>query len=227
MVRVEAWFRKNTFTRSLLEFGISIRPLWWVARAFVAWVLVFNLTSATTSLLVLALFIFLSVQWGRKKWFTNRFFAALLLPLNLLAIVLSADVASIVGQRVDSLLSSESMLMQWPATDGLRLNGEPLTQIKAVDRNGKAVAGLKFLDGSGNDILSNGLPTVVSLNLPDLTGKSLYSAQQALALAGFQAVDVIYGDQATENNSVVDHTDPVAGKLVTTDVTITLYLVRK
>ncbi|MEY4019510.1 MAG: hypothetical protein RLZZ590_810, partial [Actinomycetota bacterium] len=34
---VEAWFRRTAFGSSVLEFGISVRPVWWVLRAFVAW----------------------------------------------------------------------------------------------------------------------------------------------------------------------------------------------
>lgn len=217
---VESWFRKNAMTRAALEFGISVRPLWWVLRALIAWVLLGGLLSSTTSWIVLTTFVFLSVQWGRKKWFTNRFFAALLLPLNLLAIILVIPAQNSVMSNINSI-SSELDYSRAISNSGLNLNGNAITEIQAFDAKGNLVRGLTFKDSSGNALLAAS-GTVVAV--PDLAGMNLFEVQQALGQIGVNNVDIVYENGANELNGVVSGTEPAAGQMISTESTITIYL---
>ena len=220
---VEAWFRKNAVTQSLLEFGISVRPLWWVLRAVIAWILISGLLSSTTSALVLITFVFLSIQWGRKKWFTNRFFAALLLPLNLLAIFLVIPAQDMVMRTINGV-TSELDYLRGLSNSGLNLNGNQISKIQAFDAQGNPVQGLTFKDESGNALLET---AAISQQVPDLSGMSLFEVQQELGLLGINNVDIVYENNSTELTGVVSRTDPASGQSMTTDSTITIYLDKK
>jgi hypothetical protein len=220
---VEAWFSKSPVTRSMLEFGISIRPLWWVLRALFAWVLIGGLLSSTTSALVLVAFALLSIQWGRKKWFTSRFFAALLLPLNLLAIFVSPIATSAIGQRIESFYAAEDLLQMWPATDGLRMDGNPVTEIQAFSKDGTEVKDLTFTIQPGG--ISFPVNDETPVYLPNIIGMSLFEANMALQEAGIESVDYLRINNVTDQEAVVRATDPSApGDLIPagTPVIVTL-----
>ena len=217
---VESWFRKNAMTRAVLEFGISVRPLWWVLRAVIAWVLLGGLLSSTTSWLVLTIFVFLSVQWGRKKWFTNRFFAALLLPLNLLAIVLLVPAQDSVLRSINSV-NAEIDYGQAISNSGLNMDGNPITEIQAFDEKGDLVTGLTFKDSSGNTLIST---TSADVTVPYLAGMNLFEVQRELGLLGLNNVDIVYENGVNEITGIVSRTYPDAGQLMNIDSTITIYL---
>ena len=217
---VESWFRKNAMTRAVLEFGISVRPLWWVLRAVIAWVLLGGLLSSTTSWIVLTIFVFLSVQWGRKKWFTNRFFAALLLPLNLLAIVLLVPAQDSVLRSINSV-NAEIDYGQAISNSGLNMDGNPITEIQAFDEKGDLVTGLTFKDSSGNTLIST---TSADVTVPYLAGMNLFEVQRELGLLGLNNVDIVYENGVNEITGIVSRTYPDAGQLMNIDSTITIYL---
>jgi PASTA domain len=220
---VEDWFRKNSFGTSILEFGLSIRPVWWLLRALIGWALFMELFySFSAGLILLPVFMFLSVQWGRKKWFTNKFFAAILLPLNLFAFVAFFPVQAMVIQKLNDLTASEQMLQAWPSSDGLRLNGEPITELKAFDSEMNEVTGLTFQDQLGNSIETHA-KTLAQFSIPDIMGMNLFEATQTLSEAGIPAVDFIYIDGATETTGIVVQVEPsTPGDLVTKLDTVTV-----
>ena len=200
---IEAWFRKNPATEALIEFAIAIRPLWWICRAVIVWAFIFQFNLNTgTSILVLSILSLLSIQWGRKKWFTNKFFAAILLPLNLIGILLVPASVLVFTQTVGNLYNAESMLSAWPATDGLRLNGNVVAKIHAYDANGKEILDLTYQDQEGNEI-----DTTVNEStqwvLPDIVGLTFDEADRKLKDAGIPAIDYVFQDKANEQNGVI------------------------
>lgn len=205
---IEAWFRKTKTGTSILEFGISVRPIWWVLRALVAWFIFAGVFySFTAGAILLPIFILLSVQWGRKKWFTNRFFAAILLPLNLVAILLVIPAQGMLIMKLNNYANAEQMLRTMPGIDGLRYNGEPVTELKAFDSENQEVSGLIYRNqlGEAIEIPETGVAYYV---MPDLIGKNLLDAQQALTEAGIENVDIVYQDTASEVNGVVVSVNP-------------------
>lgn len=223
----EAWFRKSAFTEAIIEFGISIRPLWWVSRAVVAWGLFSGFQLNTlTNVLLLALLVFLSVQWGRKKWFTNKFFATLLLPLNLVAVVLTLPGGLMLANTLNNYYNVEQMMQQWPATEGLRLNGEEVTELKAFDSTNTEVTGLTFKDQRGTEITFP-LTDQNSYTVPDIMGLSLYDAQRLLDDANVPAADYVYLHNVSEQEAYVVQVDPPANSTVTSRDVVTITLDRK
>lgn len=204
----EDWFRKTAFGTSIIEFGISIRPVWWVLRAVVAWFIFAGVFySFTAGAILLPIFILLSIQWGRKKWFTNKFFAAILLPMNLVAILLVIPAQGMLMLKLNNYANAEQMLRTMPGIDGLRLNGEPVTELKAFNSDNQEVIGLVYRNQLGQqiEIPESGIAYYV---MPDLLGKNLLEAQQALTDAGIENVDIIYQDGVAEVNGVVVEVNP-------------------
>lgn len=205
---LEAWFRKTKTGTSILEFGISVRPVWWVLRAVVAWFIFAGVFyNFTAGAILLPIFILLSIQWGRKKWFTNKFFTALLLPLNLVAILLLIPAQSMLVLKLNNYANAEAMLRTMPGIDGLRYDGEPVTQLKAFDSENQEVSGLVYRNQLGQqiDIPESGVAYYV---MPELLGKNLLEATQALTEAGIENVDIVYQDNALEVNGVVVSVNP-------------------
>jgi hypothetical protein len=204
----EEWFRKTAFGTGILEFGISIRPVWWVLRALVMWFIFAGVFySFTAGAILLPILILLSIQLGRKKWFTGKFFSALVLPLNLIAVLLLLPAQGMALIKLSNYANAEEMLRLMPGSDGLRYNGEPITELKAFDSESQEVTGLTYKDQTGQTI-EIPLTDVAYFLMPDLLGKTAYQAQQALTQAGIENVDFIYLDGASDVNGVVVAVNP-------------------
>lgn len=205
---VQDWFRKTKFGTAILEFGISVRPVWWLLRAVIAWTLfAFLFYDFNGGLPLLPVFMLLSVQWGRKKWFSNKFFTSILLPLNLLALVLTVPATNMLIQKFNGFTQADLMMQQWAATDGLRLNGEPITEIKAFDSSDQEVLGLTFKDQAGNPIQA-GVSSEEFYRMPDIIGMNIEEANLALGQAGIPGADFEYLEGADESNGVVVRVEP-------------------
>lgn len=220
MQNIQDWFRKTKFGTAILEFGISVRPVWWVLRAFVAWYIFAGVFyDFTRGAILLPVFVFLSIQWGRKKWFTGKFFTALVLPLNLLAISLLLPAQGMLLIKLNNYANAEQLLRDMPGSDGLRYNGELISELKAFDSEGQEVSQPTFKDQRGNAI---DMPAtqVAYYSMPDIMGMRLDAAMAALTTSGVkdgvQGMDFEYVDGATaENGVVVQVYPPTPGDMVT------------
>lgn len=211
----QAWFRRSAFGTAVLDFGISIRPVWWALRATIAWLFIVGIGfNSTSSFVLLPVFVFLSIQWGRKKWFTNRFFAAILLPLNLVAILLLIPAQDMLVHRLNNFTNAESMVQNWPATDGLRLDGEPISEVKAFDANQQEVTGLSFKVQAGNLLVPFGTAQSEPILIPDLIGLNIQDLQAQLSALGISGADFNRVDDATDAEAYVIATVPAAGEFI-------------
>jgi PASTA domain len=225
---VETWLRKTALGNAILEFGISIRPVWWVLRAIVAWAIFAGVFySFGDGLILLPIVIFLSVQWGRKKWFTNKFFTSLLLPLNLAATLGIIPVQEMVIRTLNNYANAEEMMRNWPGSDGLRLDGEPVTELKAFDSKNNEISGLSFKDQSGK-LIELPETQVAYFPMPDIMDMTVSEANLALTQAGIPAVDIEYLDGATDKTGVVVKVyPPNPGDLVTKFDVVTVTIGKK
>jgi hypothetical protein len=212
------WITHSGFGRAIYDFLFAVRPVWWVLRAGIAYLMIELLTRSAASLWLLPVLMLISVQWGRKKWLTQKFFTAILLPLNVLALVLSVPTASIINSKVDEYYAMQSALGNQPSIDGLRLQGSSVTEIKAYDETGTEVTGLTFKDEKGNQLLPSEL-TPGAIKVPDVTGLSIAELQQVLTDAGINNVDFNRLDNGLDSEVHVVSTMPAAGAwMLSTDV---------
>lgn len=228
-LRLENWMRKYSITRSILEFAISTRPLWWVIRATIAWGLLTDFyASSLADFALLSLFVFLSIQWGRKKWFTGKFFEAILLPLNAIAVLLLLPASVLLSNAVNSAMNAQQVMQEWSVDEGLTYNGEPVTDLKAFDSKNTEVNGLTFEDQNGTKIeIGVPLSELTQYQVPDVIGLSFYDAHNALLEAKVLGVDYVYLDNVREEDAYVVSVEPAAGSAVTARDVITVTFARK
>jgi hypothetical protein len=213
------WSTRTSFGRAIYDFTVSLRPVWWVSRAVVAYIIAETLSRSNFSLWFLPLLILISIQWGRKQWLTQKFFTAILLPLNLLAMVLLVPTSYIVQDKVMMFDALQNWAASAPDPTGLRLNGVAVTEIKAYDRNHNEVTGLTFQDSSG-DIILPSESTPGAIRVPVETGRTIAELQQDLTAAGINNVEFNRLDNGLDDEVRVVSTTPAAGAWI--DPTSTL-----
>lgn len=150
--------RSNPAAVHLLDFAGSLRPAWWVARAWVAsWgvAALFGgeggfLPTSTLFTLVLLVFIVVSVQWGRGRW-TFRGLAPLIVVGNVVAAVLIVPVVSIAQDWTRDV--EYAYYDQGPGDlTGVYLNGEPVTNIFPYGSDGTLLRDVQLFDENGRPL---------------------------------------------------------------------------
>jgi hypothetical protein len=171
--------------------------------------------SYTAGAILLPIFIFLSIQWGRKKWFTSKFFTALVLPLNLLAVALLLPTQGMLITKLNNYANAEQMLRTMPGIDGLRYNGELVTDLKAYDAQNDEVGDLQYRDQNGQ-LIELPATDVAYFMMPEILGMTLQDAQVAIDKTGdIGGADIIYESDASEVGGVVVAVNPPAGAMLT------------
>ncbi len=204
----EDWFRKTAFGTGILEFGISIRPVWWVLRVVVMFVI---LGAFRLPLWLFPVAVFLSIMWGRGIWFNNRFFKSIILPLNLLAILMIIPAADSAARTIDQYIANTDLVQSTDYANraGLQLNGEQVLGVKAFDSTGTEVLGLTYQD-------QNGIPLFEvqadPIEVPDISGMTIPEFQAALTAVGIENVEINYLDETEPVGEVVVlRTEPAIG----------------
>lgn len=222
LANLEGWFRRSSFGTSLFEFAVSLRPVWWVLRAGIAYLIAYVLGLGYT-IWLLPVFILVSVQWGRKKWLKGKFFTALLLPLNLLAVILIYPAAAVIDNSVREFHNLQDQVSMIRPMDGLRFNGDEVTKIKAFS-NETELFDLHFTDQNGNDLpgwLANGNGPV---QIPNVIGMTLNELNIAVDEAGIGGVNVDFLNGTPDDASkvVVVSVDPQVGYWIDPNSAITV-----
>jgi hypothetical protein len=156
--------RRNPALASAIEFLVSLRPVWWVARAWLATWLVAaffgnerGFGMAGTWWFVLIAFVVISVQWGRGRWHGNGV-PALIAIGNVVAVVAvlpvmaAADDGSDGGDFDRGFQSGVNATVNDPPQDGLVLRGVPVTNIYAYDASGKLLRNVQLFNQRGKPL---------------------------------------------------------------------------
>jgi hypothetical protein len=205
---IEDGFRKTAFGTVILEFGISIRPVWWVLRAAIPFVI---LRDFSLPFWLFPLATFLSIMWGRGLWFKSKFFNAILLPLNLIAIILLVPAFDSTLRTVDQYVANNDLVQStdYANRQGLQLNGDRVLEVKAFDTSGTEVNGLTFEDQNGNPLFEVAADPI---EIPDITGMTIAEFQAALSAVGIENVELNYLDSSDpKGDEVVVRTEPGIG----------------
>jgi hypothetical protein len=149
--------RGNPVTAGALDFAVSLRPFWWVLRAWVAYQLLAVFTPPTRALphnlgawIVLAVLIVISVQWGRDRWRRWGWLAGLVVVGNVVAAIL---VVPFLASTSSTAEPETTTLMVAQAKDkGVTLDGKPVSNIFAYGADGKALKDVQLFDQSGHPL---------------------------------------------------------------------------
>ena len=189
---------RNPTVASALDFAVSLRPAWWLVRAWVATWLLASLFGLQDGLwfsgvfwIVMPVLAVASVQWGRGRWdFTSR--RELVVVGNVIAVVallpvLAASSSSVSNDGYDQGYESGVADADVGQTPGLSMSGNPVTNVYAYDSAGNPLTGVQLFDQDGRPLDPFGLrdgdgqPCVnddcTSLFVPSqlATGKSVYN----------------------------------------------------
>ena len=157
--------RRNPASASAADFIVSLRPIWWITRAWLAaWLVAAffgnerGFGMAGSWWLVLVAFVIVSVQWGRGRWHGNGV-PALIAIGNVVAVVALLPVIAAAGDgggSSDYGVGYEDGLnqaSQEAPTEGLMLNGEQLSNIYAYDESGKPLRNVQLFDQDGKPLV--------------------------------------------------------------------------
>jgi uncharacterized membrane protein len=189
--------RRNAAAAWVIDLLVSLRPVWWVARGWAVYAVVapifgvgfltprmHELSTSPVGGFVLALFVIVSIQWGRGRWMPRTFlrilhtlisiFAVLALPILVSLTVYSA---SIEWQRSQPYI--QDAIVPGLAVDGERVRnifaydseGNPLTDVQLFDQNGRPLTtvGTQYVDPTtewDNYFDADGAPVPVAVTTP-------------------------------------------------------------
>jgi hypothetical protein len=136
-------------------FVVSLRPLWWVLRAWGLFLLISAGAYPRTEFgtVVLLTLVVLSVQWGRGKWLPWRWTRGALVVASIIsALALPAAIANLASavHYQDSVAGEDYASYGPPA--GLVLDGSQVTNIFAYGADGKPLTDVQLFDQDGNPL---------------------------------------------------------------------------
>ena len=148
--------RRHPVSRGALELAVEMRPLWWVVRAWVAWWMAAAFFGAATGWapetsswwLVLAVFVTVSVQWGRGRWGASRI-GLVIVAGNVLAVLALLPVAAMADAwSADDYFYDDAY---GAASDsrGITLDGRSVSNIYPYDAEGQPLEGVQLFDQDG------------------------------------------------------------------------------
>lgn len=163
--------RTTPATAGVIEFLVSLRPFWWVARAVVAYMFCVWMTGVARQLVphtavqwaVLAAFVVISVQWGRGRW-RARWMHWPLLVANAFAVLVLIPVVS---HQAEQSLTWQEAAAVFGVNDGgpvnaaaepmagVQLNGKDVTNIFAYGADGKLLDGIQLFDQDGHPLATS------------------------------------------------------------------------
>lgn len=169
---ISAWLEETPGRRGFRDFMITLRPVWWVARAvIVVWALMMiigypvvnGLPISPPSLFLTLGTIVLSVQWGRGKWLPNKWIRGLRTAGNWGATVLTLPFLLIGWNGVTA--GPQYIYEQGEPSPGLYSNGQSIENIFAYDCEGNPIDLVRLYDQRGEPITTTvGEP--YGINLP-------------------------------------------------------------
>jgi hypothetical protein len=163
--------------KRLGAFFVSLRPIWWLIRAWafygiLTWL--FGVASLQLTPLTFLLgfgTIVVSVQFGRGKWQTHQWLRKMLLGVNIalvamLPIILLATTTAF-GSQVDAAYASGAN-DQAHVQDGLTYNGKQIENIYVYGADGKPLSGVQLYDQTGRPLYTVADPSMLLTQPPYL-----------------------------------------------------------
>ena len=152
--------RRNPALAGIADFLVTLRPAWWLVRAWVAYEVFALLGGSRDSFvptefvlwLVLAAFVVVSVQWGRGKWRFRGLAPAIVIG-NVVAAVLLIPMISAADSSSSEVYYTDASEPQ--DLTGVYLNGQPVTNIFGYGADGKLLKGIQLFDQDGKPMATS------------------------------------------------------------------------
>lgn len=172
--RLVTALRAHAFGAWLIDTLVALRPVWWLLRGAVLFLLLVvfvgaprptgydlvNRALAITTLpgiLLFAALLVLSVQWGRGRWAPVRWLRGVRVGVSIVAIVTAPFLlAGTVDDARSLLISDRAAAATVSSTPGLALDGERVRNIFAYDADGQPVERVQLFDQNGRPLTTVG-----------------------------------------------------------------------
>jgi hypothetical protein len=181
------WVRTKPLLGPLFQIAVTLQPVWWVLRVFVAYWLLQGFTqghiyspvpyiSEWLIWFVLLTAVVVSVQWGRGKWLPWRWLADIRSLASLYLFVFALSMVPSVGSNLydgaymagyaqgedDAIAYSANTGDAGYAGDtgatGMVSDGEPVENIFAFDAQGKPLTEVQLFDQAGRPLVTVQVP---------------------------------------------------------------------
>ena len=163
--------RKNPASAEFFDLLISLRPVWWVLRAMIAYLFVVWMTSDSRVMAphtflqwtVMAALVVVSVQWGRGLWRMRW----LKWPLIIGNVVAAIVLVPVLTHQADQTLTWQQAELAFgfnpggpafavgEAQAGVKLNDKEVTNIFAYGADGKPVKNVQLFDQDGRPLATS------------------------------------------------------------------------
>ncbi|MGH3358125.1 MAG: hypothetical protein ACRDO7_04945 [Nocardioidaceae bacterium] len=176
------WLRANPAAAAVLDFLSVFRPLWWLARAWVAYEIA-HLLIATNSVgtwlpdsalgwAVLLAAGLVSVQWGRGEWLVWPRLRRVVVIGNVAAVVLAPFAYShAAGPSAFRPTSSIAVINNGPSSpEGLSMNGHAVRNVFAYDAQGNPLSNVQLYDHEGKPLFVGKRQTWNWVSVPATVG---------------------------------------------------------
>ena len=143
---------RTPFVAGVLGFLITLRPVWWVLRAWGIFLIVSGAAYPRNEFgtFVLIALVIVSVQWGRGKWLPWKWMRGALVFLSVVS-VLALPFA--VGSLSTPLWAWDNYAGDEVYTpEGLVLNGSVVTNVFAYGADGKPLDDVRLYDQDGSPL---------------------------------------------------------------------------
>lgn len=207
--------RRNPALAGIADFLVTLRPAWWLVRAWVAYEVIALLGGTRDSVvptefvlwMVLAAFVVVSVQWGRGRW-RFRGLGPIIVVGNVVAAVLLIPMISAAESHSGEVYYTDSY--EEPDLTGLYLNGQPVTNLFGYGADGKLLESFQVFDQDGKPVTTS-VPGGNGCLDPDCnetgfwTPSYLETGQTAWNVFPMRMVGMIFNEQTG-----MDEPDPAA-----------------
>ncbi|GCD19263.1 hypothetical protein ACFO3K_03270 [Cellulomonas algicola] len=164
--RVLATLRQHAWWSPVESFALSLRPVWWVARAWVVYVLVVALLvggyqwvpHTAWTWLLLGAAVVASVQWGRGSWVASRRTRWMPLVANAVAVVAILPVLSTLQSDVRTArwypTTSAGTAVEYrdQMVDGVVVDGVQVSNLFVYDAEGNPLSDVQIFDDRGRPV---------------------------------------------------------------------------
>ncbi len=160
--RLSAQIAHNRTLRSVTRFFATFAPVWWIARGYVAFVVIqmvifqtwpIYFPSNVVGWVGLVALVLGSAQIGRRAWTTNRFWTRIIATLNVFAVIAALPIflgLRTVTSDAFALYSNGAVLPE--VQTGLKMNGQQVDNIFVYDENGDPLTDVQLFDQNGDPI---------------------------------------------------------------------------
>ncbi|MDQ1123961.1 hypothetical protein [Microbacterium trichothecenolyticum] len=164
-----AKIRANPAGAWLLDLFIALRPVWWVLRAVVLYLLIGpwfvsgygatqgilpNLLAGLRfpGLLLMLLFLLVSIQWGRGRWVPRLPVRVIRTVVNIVAVIVAPYFMLGLIASAQSALWDQGWEPPTSTMFGLNLDGQRVRNIYAYDADGNPLPSVQLFDQDGKPL---------------------------------------------------------------------------